>query len=435
MVMPVLLPKQGNTVETCLILEWKKKKGEMVKKGEVICEVETDKAVFEIESPGDGFLLDIFFNEGEDVPVLTNIAVIGEKEENYIEYAPEQKKNSIQNIFLNSSDNNSTINNAVNSNEKNNEKLLGDNSLLTKKNISPRAKKLADKFSIETNEIKGSGPQGRIIERDILANKANLSNTEKDITSNANILEENTHIYSLKEESFKVVPLRGIRKIIAERMLESLKNSAQLTLNSSADATALLSLRKKFKSSSIKKEYQSITLNDIIHYAVIKVLPQHLELNSLLVDDQIEYYNKIHLAFAVDTPRGLIVPVIKDSQNLNLLQLSKKARRLAASSISGKIDPVELSGATFTVTNLGSLGIESFTPVLNLPQTGILGVNKIGLKPIDNGKSVEFIPHISFSLTIDHRVIDGAVGAHFLQDLGKMISEVDLIFTSEILGL
>ena len=425
MAVPILLPKQGNTVETCLILEWKKRKGEEIKKGEVVCDIETDKAVFELESPADGIILDIFFNEGEDVPVLTNLAVVGTKGENYDEYLPEIKKTNIENKKDNIKSNLNSGPAAVDK-SKSIDSLVKDTSSDNKR-ISPRAKILAEKFKLPIDKIKGTGPDSRIIERDIISESKNyefLTNAASDLISDTNLRpkagsgignrittkdiqeETQTPIYNLEEESIKVVPLRGIRKLIAERMLESLKNSAQLTLNSSANATALLNLRKRFKNSKLYQEFQSVTINDLIHYAVIKTLPGHLEMNSLLVGDKIEYYNRIHLGFAVDTPRGLMVPVIKNSQDLNLIQLSREAKHLAAASLSGKIDTEELKGATFTVTNLGSFGIEG-----------------------ENG--IEFIPHISFSLTVDHRAIDGAVGARFLQSLAKTISEIDLAITSD----
>lgn len=455
MVTPIILPQQGNTVETCLILEWKKKKGDETKKGEVICEVETDKAVFELESPADGIILETFFNEGDDVPVLTNIAVIGNKGERFDEYIPgsiktnneEKKERKKEEKKLNPEI--MTVNN--NSIDKINS--IKEDFSLNKTRISPRAKNLAEKFKLPIEKINGTGPGKRIIERDVLAASKNyeyLTLAARDLVDETNPrpekgsgignrintadVQNKTQIYNLEEETVKVVPLRGIRKLIADRMLESLKNSAQLTLNSSANATALLDLRKRFKNSTLFKEFQSVTINDLIHFAVVKTLPAHPELNSLLVGDRIEYYNRIHLGFAIDTPRGLIVPVIKNSQDLNLLQLTHEAKRLVAASLSGKIETDELNGATFTITNLGNFGIESFTPVLNLPQTGILGVNTISLKPIEIENDIKFIPHISFSLTMDHRVIDGAVGARFLQSLAKTISEIDLAVTSDTMG-
>jgi pyruvate dehydrogenase E2 component (dihydrolipoamide acetyltransferase) len=447
MAIPVLLPKQGNSVETCLILGWKKKAGDEVKKGELLCEVETDKAVFEIESPSDGVLLKVFFEEGNDVPVLTNIAVIGAAGESYDEYVPDSFKSEIADKKEAKGENggDAPFSSSVNERGRKSESLPDEPSP-AKTGISPRAKRLVDKFALSPDLIKGTGPGNRIIERDVVAATRNIeplspaagdavnegyarpetgSGIGKRITSADVKTNQAAKTSALSGEDVKVVPLKGMRKIIADRMLDSLRNSAQLTLQSSADATALLNLRKRFKGSSVVNEFQSVTITDLVHYAVIKTLQACPELNSLLVGDRIEYHKKVHLGFAVDTPRGLMVPVIKDSQDLSLLQLSNEAKRLASASLSGRISIEELNGGTFTVTNLGGFQIESFTPVLNLPQTGILGVNAISPRPVDRGRGVELVPYISFSLTIDHRVIDGAVGARFLQNLAARISEIN----------
>ena len=451
MATPVLLPKQGNSVESCLILGWKKKTGDQVRKGEVLCEVETDKAVFEINSPADGVILKTLFKEGDDVPVLTNIAFIGEVGERLDVYVPDSlKPEPGGNKDAKAGERaNASFSISVDGREMKVQSQPDERSL-PKGGISPRAKHLADKYKLSSERIKGTGPGDRIIERDVLAAASNLepltpaagelvneghlrmergSGIGNRITTEDLRAQEAAQAPARREENVTRIPLKGIRKIIAERMLDSLRNSAQLTLNSSADATALLHLRNRFKSSSVVNEYQMVTLNDLIHYAVIRTLPAHPELNSLLVGDGIEYHRSIHLGFAVDTPRGLMVPVIKNSQNLSLVELSKEAKRLATAALAGKIPTEELNGATFTVTNLGGVGIESFTPVLNLPQTGILGVNTISLRPVDRGKGIEFVPHISFSLTIDHRVIDGAVGARFLQNLAARVAEIHLSIT------
>jgi pyruvate dehydrogenase E2 component (dihydrolipoamide acetyltransferase) len=146
-----------------------------------------------------------------------------------------------------------------------------------------------------------------------------------------------------------------------------------------------------------------------------------------MLGDKIQYYENIHFGFAVDTPRGLMVPTIKNSQNLSLLELSNEVKRLAYACRDNKIQVEELSGATFTVTNLGNFGIDDFTPVLNLPQTAILGVSRINLKPMQVENEIKFVPHIGLSLTINHQVIDGAQGARFLQDLALAIKEINLL--------
>jgi pyruvate dehydrogenase E2 component (dihydrolipoamide acetyltransferase) len=162
-------------------------------------------------------------------------------------------------------------------------------------------------------------------------------------------------------------------------------------------------------------------------YAVTRVLPAFPEINALFSENQIKCFKRVNLAFAVDTPRGLTVPVIHNASEMGLKQLAEQANRLASACQAGTLSPNELNGGTFTVTNLGSLGIESFTPILNPPQVAILGVNAIQLKPILVDETVQFIQHIGFSLTIDHQAVDGAPGARFLKSLSDAITHIDLL--------
>jgi pyruvate dehydrogenase E2 component (dihydrolipoamide acetyltransferase) len=434
MAVPILLPKQGNTVETCSLLRWIKKKGDHVRRGEIICEVETDKAMFDIESPEEGVLLELFFNEGDDIPVLTNIAVVGSPGEDYTEFLPKTPHT----IAGGQSDQNAAGSEGKPSSDKKDvqEKTLtsrsGAEPSSEGKGISPRAAKLADQSGLDIQRIQGTGPGGRIIERDVLAHAASSERPEAG-SGTGNRVDSSDLTRSgvpqarySGDDDVQVVPLKGVRKLIAERMLASIRDSAQLTLNTSASAANLLDVRDNFKNNARYHEFNSVTINDLVHYALLQVLPHHPALNCLLQDEKIFYFKNIHLGFAVDTPRGLMVPVIKHSQKLSLLELSNEAKRLANLCVSSKILADELTGGTFTVTNLGNFGIESFTPVLNLPQTAILGVNSITQKPVHSGNGVELIPHISFSLTIDHRVIDGVTGAKFLQDLAKRIAEFNL---------
>lgn len=444
---PVIMPRLGNTVETCLIVSWVKAKGERVEKDEVICEVETDKATFEVESPASGTVLDIFFDEGEDVPVLTNIAVIGSPGEKYDEYIPSQVSDGIEPT----PESETRQPGPENVKEPERETPIPDSPPIEadpkKIGISPRAKEQARRSGIDIRGITGTGPGGRIIERDITA----ALKIQNPLTPAAKALhQEGTPIPtdgsgiggrittddirqatqpSGEDDAIEEVPIKGIRKLIADRMLNSLQNSAQLTLYSQADARNLLKLRKTFKINQDDPEQKRITINDLILYTTVKTLKDNPDLNSLVKDERIIYHKNIHLGFAVDTPRGLMVPVIRNAQNLNLRHISNEARRLAAGCLEGRINPDELKGATFTVTNLGNFGIEIFTPVLNLPQTGILGVGNINLKPVQTDFGIEFIPHISFSLTIDHRVIDGAVGARFLQNMAKNMAAIDITNT------
>ena len=433
MTTPILLPKQGNTVETCSLVKWIKKKGDHVKRGDILCEVETDKAMFDIDSPEDGVLLELFFNEGDDIPVLTNIAVVGKPGENYAEFVPKES-----NLFVGdqarqgSSEGESKSTDAhEHVQDKNIASPSGAAPAPEGKGISPRAARLAEQSGFNIKTIRGTGPGGRVIERDVLAHVSSESPKAAGGTGNRGDTSDPATSRELQakfaaDDDVQVAPLKGVRKLIAERMLASIRDSAQLTLNTSASAVNLLTVRKNFKENVEYRQFSSVTINDLVHWAVIQVLPGHPALNCLLQDDKIFSFKNIHLGFAVDTPRGLMVPVIKNSQRLSLLGLSNEAKRLASACLSSKILADELAGATFTVTNLGSFGIESFTPVLNLPQTAILGVNAIAPRPVDNGKGIEFVPSLSFSLTIDHRVIDGATGAKFLQDFAKQIAGFSL---------
>jgi pyruvate dehydrogenase E2 component (dihydrolipoamide acetyltransferase) len=210
-------------------------------------------------------------------------------------------------------------------------------------------------------------------------------------------------------------------------MLDSLQTTAQLTLNTSADARVTLDYRKRLKASDAALGLQSITIGDLVNYAVVRTLTAFHDLNALFDGDTISQYKSVHLGFAVDAPRGLMVPVIHHASALSLRQLADEAHRLADACQSGSVNADELSGATFTVTNLGSFGIEHFTPILNPPQVGILGVSNINLKPVSVGGEVEFIPYLGLSLTINHQAVDGAPGARFLQALSRNIAAIDLL--------
>jgi pyruvate dehydrogenase E2 component (dihydrolipoamide acetyltransferase) len=210
-------------------------------------------------------------------------------------------------------------------------------------------------------------------------------------------------------------------------MLTSLQTSAQLTLHTSADARSILAYRQRLKNSPEALGLQRITINDLILFVVSRALLVHPELNALFMEDKILQYRHVHLGAAVDTPRGLMVPTLRYANRLSLKTISEEAKRLALACQDGKILPDELQGGTFTVTNLGSLGIEMFTPILNPPQVAILGVGNISPKPIEVDGEFEFVPHLNLSLTINHQIIDGAPGARFLQTLANQIANFDII--------
>ena len=402
MAIPVLMPRQGETVESCLILKWKKKEGDKVGAHESICEVETNKAVFEVETPKKGIILKIFFREGDDVPVLSTIALIGQPGEDITSFMSKETpsteiKGKTENIKRKKS--------IAFSKEK---PFVGG--IVS---ISPRARRLAKREGVDISKVsKGSGPGGRITERDV---RNTLSKFPKVISA--------TQIST--KESFpgpvREIPVQGVREVIAENMLKSLQTTAQLTLNCSANATNLLSYRKKLKVSSPERGLQEITINDTIMYITVKTLLKFKALNAYFLDNKILEFERVHLAFAVDAPQGLVVPVIRNANLLSLKEIAKESKRLSSACLQGTIQPDELTGGTFTITNLGPLGIESFTPILNLPQVAVLGVCNIQLKAIREEDEVKLAPHLGLSLTFDHRAVDGAPAAKFLKELSLAI--------------
>ena len=234
-------------------------------------------------------------------------------------------------------------------------------------------------------------------------------------------------VYGIDYEDKKI---SNIRKIIARSMHASLQNSAQLTHHLGADARRILGLRKQVKAAMEDGTLTTnITLNDMICFAVIKALKKFPNVNTHFLDDTIRYFKKVHLALAVDTDRGLMVPVVRNAYELSCIGLSNQLKEVAAACSKGSINPELLSAeaATFTVSNLGNYGVEMFTPVINLPQTAILGVNTIVPRPKDLGDGVyAFVPYIGLSLTYDHRALDGGEATRFLKQIALEIENLEL---------
>ena len=447
----VLMPKLGNTVESSIIVNWKKKKGDPVAERDVLAEVETDKAMVEVESPASGTLLELFFHEGDDVPVLTASAAIGEPGEDAESLRPAGASSAAAEAPRAAEAASPTEGATLHGNGG--PSAAGSGVIDREAGISPRAKNLAARKGLDPAGIAGSGPGGRIIERDIqaaLTQRQTLTPLAKSMLASGDFVApehgsgaggrvtskdlraapaepEPRQPAAPAEDDVQVIPVKGTRRLIAGRMLASMQTTAQLTMNASADARALLEYRKRLKNSPEKLELQGVTINDLVLFVVSRTLPQFPEVNALFENDAITLYRNVHLGFAVDAPRGLIVPVIRGANALSLKQISRQAGRLAGACLDGTISPDELSGATFTVTNLGSLGVESFTPILNPPQVGILGVGSVNLKPVEVAGAVQFIPHIGLSLTINHQVVDGAPGARFLQAVSKNVAEFELL--------
>ena len=444
----IILPKQGQSVESCIITEIKKKKGDTVKKGEVLFAYETDKASFEEESPVDGVVLESFYNDGDEVPVLLDMMVIGQLGDDYAGLL-QTSDNSQQTTVIESQEPKAKSQDAEPVVETKPETSNSSNlSNGTTSFVSPRAKNLAAAEAIDASQLAGSGPAGRVIEKDVLAaleSRGKLTPLAKAVAVAEGIQPQGTGsglagtvkstdllppvnaVYGLYYENKK---LSNMRKIIAKSMHASLQNSAQLTHHLGADARKIQSLRKK-----AKKAFEAgtltanLTINDFVCFAVIKALKKFPNVNSHFTGDAMRLFSKVHLGLAVDTERGLMVPAVRNADDLSILGLSNQMKEVANNCKKGAIAPELLAAeaATFTVSNLGAYGVEMFTPVINLPQSAILGVNTIVPRPKDLGDGVYgFVPYIGLSLTYDHRSLDGGEATRFLKQIAIEIETLEL---------
>ena len=413
MAIPVIMPRQGQSVESCIINKWMKKVGDKVEVGDILFSYETDKAAFEEEAKESGTLLAILAEEGDDVPCLDNVAVLGEEGEDI-------------SAFLNASNAEEAPKEEAPAAEapKAEVKVVATGTVKEGERIkiSPRAKNEAIERGLDYTKAVPTGPDGRIIERDIVELSKN-----PEAFAMAEAAPAAAAAAPVSESEFEDIPLSNVRKVIAKAMHTSLSSMAQLTHTFSFDATNMLALRKQFKASAEVLGLENITLNDIILFAVSRVLMNHKDLNAHFLDDKMRIFKDVNLGMAVDTPRGLLVPVIKGANKLSLNEIAKEAKRLAKSAQEGNINPDDLNGGSFTVSNLGSFGVESFTPVINPPQTGILGVDTITtrVRMVDG----QMVPYqaMGISLTYDHRALDGAPASRFAQELCRTLENIQAL--------
>lgn len=412
----VEMPKLGNTVEECVVTRWMKHKGDSVANGDAVVEIETDKTIFEVTSPVAGTLLETFFEQGDLVPVFTNLFVIGSPGESVDAFRP----GSARSGAFPSPDTAQSLKPTVPPPVPRQAEIYASSSA----SLSPRARSFAAEHDFDAAGVVGSGPGGRILESDV----------RKAYHSSPQLASAKTHIGTgpdgscadgvilsadLAEPPSKISVLR---EKIANRMRESLSRTAQYTLNTSANAGGLLNLRSRVKAST---GVPDVNINDLVAFCTIKALLEVTEVNAEFIDGRIHKHSEVHLGFACDTPRGLIVPVVRNAHQLTIAELAVKMEELAAQAVKGTIALDDLSGGTFTISNLGSLGIESFTPLLNPPQVAILGIGAIQLRAIRRAGKVEFIDAISLSLTCDHQIVDGAPGARFLKVVRERIENVE----------
>ncbi len=404
MVNGVLMPKAGITVESCIIGKWRKAVGDRVAVGDILFDYETDKASFECESTAGGELLEIFFQDGDEVPCLVNVCAIGTKGEDCASLRPVGTTPAAPSAPA--------------------EEAPGVRAELTPSApagtgapVSPRARKLAETAGVDAAQAAGTGPNGRIIERDVRRLMSEGAPVREALPVEEEAFAARDSGLSSGEAEYEDVKFSNIRRVIARGMVNSLQAMAQLTEHFSFDASAIQGYRKLLK--GMEGDCAGITLGDMLLFAVSRTILDYPDLNANAIEDgSVRRFRHVNLGVAVDTPRGLMVPTIFHADQKSLLQISREVRELAAQARSGRISPDLLAGGTFTVTNLGSTGVEMFTPIINPPQTGILGVCGITqrVRAGEDGQAI-FYPAMGLSLTVDPGIVAGAPAAYFMRAL------------------
>lgn len=439
----VVMPQLGNSVESCIIVEWMIAEGDTVSVDQTLASIETDKSTMEVPSTAEGTVLKLLWEEGDEVPVKDPLIIVGEPGEDISGLVPGGDAAPAEA--------DAPAEQAAAAPEAAAPAFATERATGA---VSPRARALAASNGVDASAIaEGSGPHGRVIERDVAAaiaagpvltsaaRAAGVSAAEgTGIGGRVSVADAGRTAEAAPAAAVAApaaaadfpgastsAPLKGVRKVVAKRMMESLTSTAQLTLNTTANAAGILAMRKKLKNADEALGLNKITLNDLVCFAVSRTLLKYPVFNAHLEDGVLTEFEQVHLGFACDTPRGLLVPVIRSAQALGLKAFSDEAKRLAGGAIDGSLSPDFLSGGTFTVSNIGSFGIETFTPVINLPQTAILGVGAITPRPtVAADGSIGVEQRLNLSLTIDHQVIDGADGARFLRDLVAAIENIDV---------
>ena len=440
----VVMPQLGNSVESCIIVEWMIAEGDTVSVDQTLASIETDKSTMEVPSTAEGTVLKLLWEEGDEVPVKDPLIIVGEPGEDISGLVPGGDAAPAEA--------DAPAEQAAAAPEAAAPAFATERATGA---VSPRARALAASNGVDASAIaEGSGPHGRVIERDVAAaiaagpvltsaaRAAGVSAAEgTGIGGRVSVADAGRTAEAAPAAAAVAAPavaadfpgastsapLKGVRKVVAKRMMESLTSTAQLTLNTTANAAGILAMRKKVKNADEALGLNKITLNDLVCFAVSRTLLKYPVFNAHLEDGVLTEFEQVHLGFACDTPRGLLVPVIRSAQALGLKAFSDEAKRLAGGAIEGSLSPEFLSGGTFTVSNIGSFGIETFTPVINLPQTAILGVGAITPRPtVAADGSIGVEQRLNLSLTIDHQVIDGADGARFLRDLVAAIENIDV---------
>jgi pyruvate dehydrogenase E2 component (dihydrolipoamide acetyltransferase) len=417
----VRVPTTGNAGEDAVVLEWNVTEGSDVTAGDVLVTLETAKATIDVEAPISGQVLRTFYRAGDEVPEHEVLAVLGKPGEQMPPRGSSAGPAADADDMGTTSPAYPTPAIVATQPGRGTESDSWVQTPPRRHSASPRARRLADEFGIDLTSLAGSGPMGRIIIADVVAAQHRATTDAPPEQRAGPAPATADQVDAAPADEFTVVPVRGARKITAQRMQASLSNSAQLTLTRYAKAKALLRYAKRIREVTDATSHLRIGLNDLIMFGTVRAVARHPEANSWFDWEGIKQFAHVNLGFAVDTGRALVVPVIRSADTMTLSELSQAARAAIDKARAGTLAPDEMDGGTFTVSNLGKEGIHWFTPVLNPPQTCILGV---GATHKAHPRAPSLLP---LSLTFDHRAIDGAGAARLLADIARCIETVDVI--------
>ena len=448
----VLMPKAGITVEECIITEWVVNVGDSVSVGDILFHYETDKATFECGSTVAGQVLAILKEEGDEVPVLEGVCVIGEPGESYSvddetgdsSCSLDDRENLNGDSSLSLGDKGNTIEGSSSSLDSSNTEPTdyegveshGKNSGFMK--ISPRAKIAATRSGMDPALVAPTGPAGRIIEQDIRwLEKANFGRHPADTTAKSTVSDipssqaRGFNALSIANE-YEDIKFSSMRRATAKAMLTSLQTMAQVTHQHSFDATTIINFRKQIKYSGSEFGLTNISYHDMIIYAVSRIIENHPDLNAHVIEgNTLRRFKNVHVGIAVNTPKGLYVPVVRNANHLTLDEIATETSRLATLCQEGKVTLDLFAEGTFTISNLGALGVEMFTPVIHPPQTSILGVCGITTRVHEVAGQLISYPAMGLALTYDHCVIDGWPASVFLKELCHTLENFDLLLINE----
>ncbi len=403
----VLMPALSPTMKEGKLSNWLKKEGDIIESGDALCEIETDKATMEVEAVDDGILGKIIVSEGsEGVEVNTTIAIILEEGE---------KAENLQKVISASS-----LASELNTEMKNkSEQSLNDLSISKSERVyaSPLARRIAYQVGINLSSLTGSGPNGRIIKQDVenavAAGNSSLANNENSLPS-----------VHKKFDSFVEEPNSTVRNVIASRLQISKQTIPHFYLTIDCKIDELLDMRKRLNNApqAGEKKY-NITINDIVVRAVALALRKVPKVNSMWTKNAIRILNDVDISIAVDTPNGLITPIVRSADDKGLAEISEEVKELAYRARKGKLRPEEFQGGGFTISNLGMYGVKNFAAIINPPQSCILAVGAAEQRPVAVNGEVVVASIMNLTLSVDHRSVDGALGAEFLGIVKRLIED------------